>query len=115
MKRRRYVVASVIAVAGFAALFAVLPSQGAGLKVRITGFRYRPAAIQIPAGGAVTFHNESTLVHTATCPACRVDSGDIQPGTFHTLTFPRPGRFQLFCRYHAERGMAARLTVTPAR
>ena len=115
MKRRRYVVASVIAVAGFGALFAVLPSQGAGLKVRITGFRFRPAAIQIRAGGAVTIHNDSRIVHTATCPACRVDSGDIQPGTFRTLTFPRRGTFQIFCRYHAERGMAARLTVTASR
>ena len=35
MKKRRYVVAAVVAVAGFCALFIVLPSQGAGFKVRM--------------------------------------------------------------------------------
>jgi plastocyanin len=115
VKRRRYVVASVIAVAGFAALFAVLPSQGAGTKVRMVGVRYRPDTIRIAAGGAVTFHNESKVVHTATCAGgCRLDSKDIQPGTIRTLTFPKAGTYQLFCRYHGTQGMVARLTVTPS-
>ncbi len=114
MKRRRYVVASVIAVAGFAALFAVLPSQGAGVKVRMIGVRYRPDAIRIGAGGAVTIHNESKVVHTATCSGCSVDSKDVQPGTIRTLTFRKAGTYQLFCRYHGREGMVARLTVTPS-
>ncbi len=115
MKRRRYVVASVVALAGFAALFAVLPSQGAGTKVRIVGFRYRPDTIKIGAGGAITVHNDSKIVHTATCFGCRVDSNDIQPGTIHTVTFPDPGTYQLYCRYHGQsRGMVARLVVTPS-
>ena len=115
MKRRRYVVASVIAVAGFAALFAVLPSQGAGTKVRIAGLRYRPDSIRIPAGGAITVHNETQVVHTATCFGCRIDSKDIQPGTIKTLTFKDAGTFQLYCRYHGQSaGMVARLVVTPS-
>lgn len=115
MKRRRYVVASVIALAGFAALFAVLPSQGAGFKVRMTGVRYRPDTIRIKAGGAITFHNETKVLHTATCASeCRLDSKDIQPGTIRTLTFPTAGTYQLFCRYHGREGMVADLTVTPS-
>ena len=114
MKRRRYLVASVVALAGFGALFSVLPSQGSGLKVRIVDFRYRPAVIRIAAGGAITFQNDSTLVHTASCIGCRADSGDIQPGTLRTVTFPNAGTYQLFCRYHGQRGMVARLTVTPS-
>ena len=115
MKRRRYVIASVVALAGFAALFAVLPSQGAGTKVRITGLRYRPESIKIAAGDAITVHNDSKLVHTATCFGCPVDSKDIQPGTIHTLTFPKAGTYQLYCRYHGQSaGMVARLVVTPS-
>ena len=111
--RRRYLVASVIALAGLGALFMALPSQGAGLKVRLIGIRYRPAAFTIHAGGAVTFQNESKFTHTATCPKCEVDSGDIQPGALTTLTFTKVGTFQLVCRYHGEQGMVATVTVKP--
>jgi plastocyanin len=114
-KRRRYTVASVIAVAGFAALFAVLPQRGAGVQVRMAGFAFRPAQISVKADGAVTFTNDSKFTHTATCPDCGIDgpldSGDIQAGTFKTLTFPKAGTFQLFCRYHGEQGMIAEVTI----
>ena len=111
MKRRRYAVASVIALAGFGALFMVLPSKGAGREVKIVGVRYRPSAVTIDASGAMTFVNDTTLTHTATCRGCRQDSGDIQPGTFKTLTFPSSGRFVIFCRYHGNAGMVATVTV----
>jgi plastocyanin len=109
--KRRYAVASVIAVAGFAALFMVLPSKGAGREVKLVGFRYRPASLTIEAGTAVTFTNDSRATHTASCRGCRLDTGDIQPGTFKTLTFPKPGRFGIFCRYHGAAGMVATVTV----
>ena len=111
MKNRRYAVASVIAAAGFAALFMVLPSKGAGREIMMVGLRYRPSAFTIDAGGAVTFVNDSKLTHTATCRGCRQDSGDIQPRTFKTLTFPKAGRYLLFCRYHGAAGMVLSLTV----
>jgi plastocyanin len=110
---RRYVVASVIALAGFGALFMALPSQGAGLKVRLVGMTYRPSSFTIHAGGAVTFENDSRLTHTATCTKCGLDTGDIQPRTLKTLTFGKPGTYQLFCRYHGEQGMVATVIVKP--
>ena len=112
MKGRRYAVASAVALAGFGALFMLLPGRGAGLKVTIERFRYRPAAITVHAGGAATFYNPTKFTHTATCPKCGVDSGDIQPQTFSTLTFPKAGRFELYCRYHRDsNGMVAVVTV----
>ena len=113
MKKRRYVVASVIAVAGFSALFAVMPSQGAGVKVRMRGNQYRPASIRIPVGGAITFTNEDEVTHTATCQGqgCPRDSGDIRSGTFKTLTFTSAGTVHMVCRYHGELGMVATVTV----
>ena len=113
VKRRRYVVASLIAVAGLGALFMALPSQGAGLKVRLVGIRFRPPAFTIHAGEAVTFQNDSKFTHTASCEKCGAESGDIQPGTLSTVTFPKAGTFQLFCRYHGELGMVATLVVKP--
>ena len=114
MKRRRYAVASVLAVAGFAALFAVLPSNGAGRKVVLTNFRFTPATIRVAVGGAVTFENKSKSTHTATCEGCPQDSGDIQPGLLKTLTFTKAGSYRLFCRYHGDQGMLASITVGKA-
>ena len=113
MKKRRYVVASVVAVAGFSALFAVMPSQGAGFEVRMRGNQYRPATIRIPVGGAVTFTNEDQVTHTATCQGqgCPKDSGDIRAGTFKTLTFASAGTVHMVCRYHGELGMVATVIV----
>jgi plastocyanin len=114
MKGRRYAVASAIALFGFGALFMALPGRGAGLKVQIQGFHYNPATITVRAGEAATFYNRTKRTHTATCPACGVDSGDIQPEAFRTLTFPKAGRFQLFCRYHAQsNSMIAVVVVKP--
>ena len=115
MKKRRYVVAAIVAVAGFSALFAVLPSQGAGLRARLEGNRFHPTTIKIKAGGAITFTNEDEVTHTATCQGkgCPKDSGDIYPGQLKTLTFNRPGTFALICRYHGQGGMTAELTVAP--
>lgn len=103
----------MIALAGFGALFTVLPSKGAGREVKIVGFRYRPAAVTIDRGGAITFTNDTTFTHTTTCQGCRLDTGDIQPGMFKTLTFPATGRFTIFCRYHGNAGMGATVTVRP--
>lgn len=104
-------VAAVLAGAGFAALFAVLPSQGSGVEVLMRGFRFRPDSIKISVGGAVTFVNEDDVTHTATCQGCSQDTGDVQPGLLRTVTFPRAGTFHLVCRYHGEQGMIAILTV----
>jgi plastocyanin len=114
VKGRRYAIASAVALVGFGALFMAIPGRGAGLKVDIFRYRYTPAAITVHVGGAATFYNKTKLTHTATCPKCGVDSCDIQPQMFHTLTFPKAGRFELFCRYHKDRnGMVAVVIVKP--
>ncbi len=113
MKQRRYVIAAVVALAGFGALFAVLPSEGAGVDVAMRGNRYRPDTIRIDVGGAVSFFNEDKVTHTATCQGrgCPGDPGDIAPGLLRTLTFNRAGTFHIVCRYHGEGGMIATVTV----
>ena len=113
MNKRRYVVAAVVAMGGFSALFAVLPSQGAGVEVKMEGNQYRPDTIRLREGGAITFVNEDDVTHTATCQGvgCPKDSGDIHPGQIKTITFRREGSFAVFCRYHGQAGMTAAVTV----
>ncbi len=113
MNKRRYAIAAVVTLAGFAALFAVLPSQGAGTDVSMRDLQYRPGTIRIPAGGAITFENEDRVTHTATCQGqgCPRDSGDIRPGLLRTITFTRAGTYHMVCRYHGEQGMIATVTV----
>jgi plastocyanin len=112
VKRRRYQIAALAAAAGFGALFMVLPSSGSGVEVKMTsGLRFRPDSIRIDVGGAVTFVNDSKATHTATCRGCPQDTGDVQPEQFKTLTFPDSGAYLIFCRYHADQGMVATLTV----
>lgn len=113
MKKRRYVVAAIVAVAGFSALFAVLPSQGAGFRARLEGNRFHPTSIEIEAGGAITFTNEDRVSHTASCQGkgCPKDPGDIHPGQIKTVTFSAAGTYALFCRYHGQGGMVAELVV----
>jgi plastocyanin len=113
VKRRRYAVASAIAVAGFGALAMALPGRGAGLKVELSGYRFHPAGFTVHVGDAATFTNESNVTHTATCEGCGRDTGDIQPQTFKTLTFTKAGRYLLYCQYHRDRGMVAVITVKP--
>lgn len=101
----------ILAIASFAALFAVLPSTGAGTEVRMEDFRFRPAAVEIPVGDAITFDNQSGSTHTAGCDGCPFDTGDVRPGLQRTVTFAKPGRFAIVCRYHGGRGMTGVITV----
>jgi plastocyanin len=111
VSRRAPQVVALVALASFAALVGVLPSSGAGREVRMRDRRFVPEEVRVPVGGAVTFVNESPLTHTASCPACARDTGDILPGTLRTVVFPHAGTFELVCRYHGAQGMRARLVV----
>lgn len=103
------------AAAAFAALFAVLPPTGTGRKVSMVAaagsYRFRPAAVRVDAGGAVTFFNDSKVTHTATCDGCPWDTGDLFPGQLRTLRFDRALAVRFSCRYHGEGGMRGTLAV----
>lgn len=105
---RRFSLIPAVALLG--ALFMVLRPSTAGTTVRIANFSYRPAAVRIQPGGAVTFTNTSRTTHTVTCVGCPIDAGDVQPGLHKTITFPNSGSYAFACRYHQSAGM--RMTVT---
>jgi plastocyanin len=109
MSMRRWSLVPTVALLG--ALFMVLAPHRSGPAVRMAGLAFRPGTVRIQPGGAVTFENRSSTTHTATCEACALDAGDVQPGLAKTLTFARAGTYQIVCRYHVARGMQMTVVV----
>lgn len=96
MKKTAFGLVLIVALVG--AFFMTLSPHTAGPTVRM-GAQFTPATVRIRAGEAVTFSNRTRQTHTATCTACRIDTGDVQPGLEKTLTFGAPGTFALADRY----------------
>jgi len=114
-KSTRLAIAGALVVAAFAALFAVLPPSGPGIKVEMKRaggtYRFRPATVRVPLGGAVTFFNDSDVTHTATCPACGFDTSDVLPGKLEVITLTKAGTFRFSCRYYGADGMVGTVIV----
>jgi plastocyanin len=89
--------------------------------------RFEPAAITVPKGTTVTWHNASSTVHTVTDDRSKAsnaadsalpsgaqawDSGDIAPGQSFKHTFDTPGTYKYFCKPHEVAGMLGTVVVT---
>ena len=102
------------AIAALAALFMIIPQEGAEATVTMTGdggtFTFEPAEVRLDSGEQIAFVNDTGTTHTATCTArgC-FDSGDVQPGQTKFVTVDRAGSFDYFCRYHGREGMSGRV------
>ena len=69
--------------------------------VTIQGFAFNPPAIEIPAGGSVTWTNEDNAPHTATgLDRDALQSGTIPFGESFTQTFDTAGTYDYFCEFH---------------
>ena len=75
-----------------------------GSVMKIGDFMYRPAALHVRPGTAVTFVNNDAEVHTVTSVDRAFDSGTINPGQRWKHTFARPGRYAFRCTYHPYMG-----------
>ncbi|MCA1833961.1 MAG: hypothetical protein ABR548_03360 [Actinomycetota bacterium] len=111
---RKASVIPVVALLG--ALFMVLPQHGPGHRVIMRDFRFAPFDVMVDRGDAVSFRNDSSHTHTATCVQCPVslDTGDVQPGQVKSLTFPKNGTYIFVSSYDQDRQMAIRVRVGPA-
>jgi plastocyanin len=106
---RRGVIAGVV-VAQLAALTwgGWLMAAPGDVEVRL--FLFRPAAIEVTAGSAVTWVNEDEIRHTVTSGVPDGRDGKFDEtlggkGTRATVTFDRPGVYRYFCsRHQAMRG-----------
>jgi plastocyanin len=69
--------------------------------VTIQGFAFNPPAIEIPAGGSVTWTNEDNAPHTATgLDRDALQSGTLPFGESYTQTFDTAGTYEYFCEFH---------------
>lgn len=90
----------------------ISPSPGAGasaepnseailpIEVLIAGFAFKPATLNIPVGTTVTWHNNDSVIHTATARDDSFDSGSLSLGDTFTYTFEEKGTFEYYCRPH---------------
>lgn len=70
--------------------------------------RFSPRAVEVAAGGTVTWQWSGVLPHDVTGPGFA--SGIKSEGTF-SVTFPLPGTYQYVCELHASSNMRGTVTV----
>ncbi len=106
-----------------AALLLPVPAQ-ASTSVAISGSRYDPAQVSIPAGETVVWTNNDSAGHSVTAddgsfdsnPSCGSLAGTcMAKGQTYQMSFPIAGTYPYYCRVHGGpggRGMAGTITVT---
>lgn len=90
------------------------PSLSQGLPVITqSGIAFKPAIVQVKAGGQVRFRNEDPFGHNVYSPSKGgvFDIGLQAPDTETAVTFREPGDYIIQCRIHPK--MRAKVTVTP--
>jgi plastocyanin len=70
------------------------------MRATMEDFIFRPSRIEVAAGTAIEWSNQGQVVHTVTAEDRSFDSGDIEPGTRHRITFARPGTYSYHCTPH---------------
>jgi plastocyanin len=71
---------------------------------------YQPATITIAAGDSVVWTNDDGVEHTATGIRNDWETGSLARGTSNGITFPYPGEYAYYCRWHP--GMRGTVIVT---
>lgn len=100
----------VPSMAALAALIAFLPRTGPAVGLTTQDFKFVPQAIRVQTGESITIRNDGDVTHTFTCPKCRADTGNIQPGQAKVVRFAKSGTFEFACLFHPE-SMNGRVVV----
>lgn len=101
-------------MAALAALVSFFPRTGPTIEVEMIEFRFEPVRLVVHVGDSVSMVNRGRATHTFTCPGCRVDSGNVQPGQSKTVRFAKAGTYPYVCRYHEGEGMTGDVVVLRA-
>lgn len=89
------------------------PVTAGAVVVSMSGNRFRPAMVTVPAGTAVRWTNdegEGGEEHNVIARDYRWASDTFPPGEAYEHTFDAPGEYRYFCDLHG--GMTGRVTVT---
>ncbi|MBX3454396.1 MAG: cupredoxin domain-containing protein [Ferrovibrio sp.] len=78
-----------------------------------SGIAFKPASVQVKAGGQVLFRNADPFGHNVYSPSKGgiFDIGLQAPDSETAVTFREPGEYVIQCRIHPK--MRATVTVTP--
>jgi plastocyanin len=98
-------VASVLVVGG---LMSATQSRPA-MTIAVQDSYFQPPILQVMPGDTVRWVNHGRHTHTVT-----LQSGQdypLAPGASVSLTFPGPGRFAYYCRFHPLQGMRGVILV----
>jgi plastocyanin len=69
-------------------------------EIKISDFSYQPGTLTIEAGSKVTFTNLDPVKHTVTAKDNSFDSGLLGQGETFSMTFTKPGTYQIYCIPH---------------
>ncbi len=126
LSRRKFLVICGIATSGVLVGCGTASREPDYTVVIATGNVFEPAALTIPVGSTVAWHNRADHVHTVTADpaqaqlperviipsqATAFDSGDLFAGNRWVHTFDTPGTYVYFCRYHELEEMLGAIKV----
>jgi plastocyanin len=65
---------------------------------------FDPEAIHVPIGTTIDWKNAGRNPHTVTADDGSFESGNQDPGSEYSFTFPAAGAYSYYCRYHGAAG-----------
>jgi plastocyanin len=91
-----------------------LAAKASGVTIKITDYKFGPAATSVPVGTKVTWINTDSVPHTVsvTKGPVKFDSGLLSKGESFSYTFKTAGTYSYYCAVHPD--MKATITVTSA-
>jgi plastocyanin len=81
------------------------------VAVTIADLAYSPDPVQAKVGGAIEWHNEDGVPHTATLDDIDCDTDQIIRGGTGVLVFSEAGTYAYHCRIHSS--MHGTITIAP--
>jgi len=89
---------TIALIASAAVLATSLSAFAADHKVKIQGFKFSPASLNVAVGDTVTFTNADGAPHTATGGG--IDTGTLKKGESKTVTISAAGDISYKCKFH---------------
>jgi plastocyanin len=102
MQRFCFVVGLMVAASFVLCAATPLAAQGSRSQVliEIDDNAFQPANVTIPVGSTVRWLHVGENPHTVSSTTGFFESGTMTLGQNYALTFPGPGTFCYFCRFH---------------
>ena len=81
---------------------AQIAGAASAVSVDAADFAFRPATVEVAAGGRVTWTNQGVAPHTVTAKDGSFDSGMLEAGAAFAEVFETPGSYAYLCAFHPE-------------